>query len=160
MSEFYSYGPNHLKSGQLKMTAIIDHFYSIKIIFVYLKCSRLSKKPVFKWSGPKLPFFDHSKSGHVQISDPHCSLVPNFDPHGTNNFTFLLKKVKKVKKSNLGVRPAFAWPCGVDPLVLRSIDDVDDVPSMTSPVRLGTRPPPNSTPGGIGRDPARQNKFN
>ena len=72
-----------------------------------------------------------------------------------HTYTYYLKRMIYY----LGVRGVFVWPCcGVDPLVLRSSDDVDE-PSMTSPVRLGKRPPPKSTPGGIGRDPARHKEF-
>ena len=71
----YSYGPDHSKTGQFKMAASLDHFIYIYIKEknIYKKWSRLSKSPVFEWSGPKPTFFNHLKTGHVRISDPHCT---------------------------------------------------------------------------------------
>ena len=63
--EFY-----HLKS---ELFASIDHFIYKNNFFIHKKWSRLAKMSGFRMAFQNRPTSDHSKSGRVRISDPHCS---------------------------------------------------------------------------------------
>ena len=60
----------HLKSD---LFVSIDHFIYKYKFFIDTKWSRLAKMSGFRMAFDNRPTSDHSKTGRVRISDPHCS---------------------------------------------------------------------------------------